>query len=151
MRFSITPHVYKWKRALGRRIGKPPYIVVHHSGSAPTTTVDDIHKWHLANGWSGFAYHAAIYPSGKIVRGRNIWAMGAHTLGHNDCLGIVFVGNWDKNYTMPKAQLEAGRWLIARWRKLYGVPKSRVKKHKDMSGNATACPGAHFPFTKVVT
>lgn len=150
MTFSITPHTYKWKRSMGRRIGKPPYIVEHHSGSSPSTTVEDIHQWHLDNGWSGFGYHAAIYPNGKIVRGRPIWAMGAHTFGHNECLGIVYMGNWESHYTMPKKQLEAGRWLTARWRKLYSIPKPRVKKHKDMSGNSTACPGRYFPFSKVV-
>lgn len=150
MTHSITPHTYKWRRALGRRIYKPPYISLHHSASSVSTTVDEIHKWHLDAGYSGFGYHAAIYPSGKIVRGRPIWAIGAHTFGHNECLGIVFIGNWENLRSMPKAQLESGQWLIARWRKLYSIPKIRVKPHKSFSGNSTACPGRHFPFSKLV-
>ena|SRR5450759_2588517 len=151
MTFSITPHKYQWAHPLVRRIGKPPYIVVHHSGSPPTTTVDDIHAWHLANGWAGIAYHAIIYPSGKIVRGRPVWAMGAHTYAHNECLGICFVGNWDSTYKMPLLQKLAGVWLVLRWRRIFSIPKAHVKKHKDMSLNHTSCPGANFPFSKVVT
>lgn len=150
-KFHIEQHVYKWAAALARRIGKPPGITVHNSGSdAKHTTVDDIHRWHLANGWAGFGYHAAIFPDGRIVRGRPIWAMGAHCLGHNDWLGVVFIGNWDVQKTMPDAQIAAGRWLIHRWREAFDIPKSKVKPHRSMPGNSTGCPGKNFPFSKVV-
>ena len=141
----ITPHSYKWAGSMGRRIGDPPYIVIHYSASDLDTTVDEIHEWHLAKGWRGFGYHAAIYPSGKIVRGRPWWAMGAHCIGHNECLGIVFI---TKKGKLTPEQIESGYWLVHRWRRIFEIPRSRVKRHRDMSGNNTACPGV-LPMVKV--
>lgn len=148
---KIHRHIYKWTGPLGRRIGKPPYIVVHYSVSGPETTPDDIHRWHLARGYRGIGYHAVILPSGRIVRGRPWWAMGAHCLGHNECLGVVFISKTGK---LTAEQIESGRWLIHRWRGKFGIPQghvmpaSRVKRHRNMSGNKTSCPGV-LPMAKV--
>ena len=143
---KILPHSYRWAGAFGRRIGRPPYIVVHITVSDPrTTTVDDIHSWHKQRGYLGIGYHATVYPDGKIVRGRPWWAMGAHCLGHNECLGVVFISMAGK---VTKKQIASGRWLIHRWRRKFGIPASRVKRHREMPGNKTACPGV-LPMDKV--
>jgi N-acetylmuramoyl-L-alanine amidase len=141
----IIPHIYKWAHSLGRRIGKPPYIIVHISASGPKTTVDDIDAWHKANDWAGIGYHAVVYPTGKIVRGRPVWAMGAHCLGHNECLGVCFISEAGK---ITQEQIDSGRWLIHRWRHRFDIPVGRVKRHRDMSGNSTSCPGV-LPMSKV--
>ena len=145
MRHQIISHVYRWAHGLSRRIGLPPYIVVHISVSGPNTTVSDIDSWHKQRGYSGIGYHAVIYPNGKIVRGRPWWAMGAHCLGHNECLGVCFISMAGK---ITSEQIAAGRWLIHRWRRKCHIPSTRVKRHRDMSGNSTSCPGV-LPMDKV--
>lgn len=144
---KIEPHEYKWAGKLSNRIGDPPYIVVHISASGSGTTADDIHAWHLARGFRGIGYHAVVYPNGRIVRGRPWRAMGGHTLYHNECLGVCFIS---KDGRLSSEQIEAGKWLIGRWRAVFGMARSRVKRHRDMSGNSTSCPGARFPWRKVV-
>jgi N-acetylmuramoyl-L-alanine amidase len=147
---EIHPHHYKWAHNLDKRVGAPPGIVIHNTGSPPDTTVDEIHQWHLANGWAGIGYHAVIYPTGEIIRGRPIWADGAHCLDHNNWLGIVFCGNWDIQKTMPTKQLDAGKWLVHRWENVFHISRQHVKRHKDMPNNSTDCPGTHFPFNQIV-
>jgi len=143
----IEPHTYAHvnRNAYGRRIGKPPYIVIHYSASDSDTTADEINAWHLGNGWNGIGYHAVVLPNGRIIRGRPVWAMGAHCVGHNECLGICFISSTGK---LTAKQLLSGAWLVLRWRKYGNVPRSRVKRHRDMSGNSTDCPGI-LPMAKI--
>ena len=35
-----------------KKLNKPSMIVIHHSAHS-SATVNDIHRWHLKNGWSG--------------------------------------------------------------------------------------------------
>ena len=148
MTFEILKHTYRWAYPLVKRPVKPQGIVIHNA-AATSCTADDIHRWHLANGWSGIAYHAFVTKEGRIIRGRPVWANGGHALGASYWLGICFEGNYDRE-TMPAKQLAAGRWLVKRWRSKFELPKSKVKKHRDMPGNATSCPGRLFPFSALI-
>jgi len=144
---KVTPHTYKWARPLYRRSGKP-LGVVWHNAAATTCTADAIHSWHLANGWSGIAYHFFVTKKGQVIRGRNEWALGGHTLGASSWLGVCFEGNYDREKAMPKAQLEAGKWLHKYIEKKYGrIPDRR---HRDMPQNSTSCPGKFFPYSAII-
>lgn len=144
---QIEAHNYKWAKPLQRRVGPPLGIVPHHA-AASHATPDEIHQWHLNNGWSGIGYHAHISKKGRITRGRPVWALGAHAMGATQWLGIVFEGNFEHE-KMGVAQRLAGAWLVARWRKKYGIKKSKVIGHGKMPGNSTACPGRNFPMAKI--
>ena len=52
---KIIEENYKWART-NWTIQKPDTIDIHHA-LCPTCTAQDVHKWHLANGWKGIAYH----------------------------------------------------------------------------------------------
>ena len=143
---KITPHKYSWARSLYRRNGKPEGVVWHNA-AATHCTPDAVHSWHLANGWSGVAYHFLVQKNGIIYQGRPEWALGGHTLGASAWLGVMFEGNYDREKKMPKKQLEAGKWLHAYIEKKYGrIPDRR---HKDMPSNSTSCPGRWFPFDAI--
>lgn len=146
---KITPHTYRWARPLVTRPYRPLGIVIHNA-AATTCTADAIHSWHLANGWSGIAYHAFVTKDGRIIRGRPVDKLGGHTLGASGWLGICFEGNYDREKTMPAKQAAAGAWLVKRWRKKFGITKAKVKRHRDMPQNSTSCPGKYFPFAKIV-
>jgi len=142
---NVIPEQYKWAHALVHRTGPPAKIVWHHA--AGTGSPQQIHATHVAIGDSGIAYHYYVRTDGKIYRGRPEWAMGAHCLGHNDWLGVCAEGNYHTTLLMPAKQLKALQWLhddIHRRRR--GIADIR---HRDAPGNATACPGNHYPYNKV--
>lgn len=146
---KVIEHKYAWRGALVRRVGPPQSIPLHHSASGQNATVVDIHSWHLKiPGYRGIGYNYVVYPNGSIHRGRPEWAYGGHTKNANNGIGICFIGNFDK-HAMPAAQLKAGRELVADIRRRHGrnLPAPR---HRDVPGNITACPGAHFPYAEIV-
>ena len=121
---------------------KPNKLVLHHA-EASKCTVQDIHSWHLSNGWSGIGYHYFIRKDGSVYRGRPDGAIGAHCQGSNtNTLGICFEGNYMKE-TIPAAQYNAGIDLIKYLIGKYGnLP---IYGHKELL--ATECPGSKFPLT----
>ena len=138
---------YKWAYTPTKRTVDPDQIVLHHAAAAKCS-VEDVHRWHLANGWAGIGYHFFVRKDGNVYRGRPIDAVGAHTYGENsDSIGICFEGNFEVE-TMPEAQKKAGAELVAYVKSLYRSIKE-VSKHKDH--NATACPGKNFPFSEIAS
>lgn len=118
------------------------YIVLHHA-EASQCTVDDIHAWHLANGWSGFGYHFFVHKDGTVYSGRPIDALGAHCSGFNDVsIGICAEGAY-MTESMPDVQRDAivalNKYII----NLY--PNIQIKKHKELV-ITTQCPGDNYPF-----
>lgn len=124
---------------------KTDTIVLHHA-AAKSCTVEDVHRWHLNNGWLGIGYHYFVSKLGGVYRGRPEDAMGAHSSGHNDhTIGICAEGDFEQE-TMPDVQkraiIELVRWIVSRY------PNIAIKKHKDL--NATLCPGKNYPFDEIV-
>ena len=119
---------------------KPNKLVLHHA-EASKCSVQDIHYWHLNNGWSGIGYHYFIRKDGSVYKGRPDGAIGSHCQGSNTgSLGICFEGNYMKE-TIPTAQYNAGIDLIKYLRGKYG--NLTIYGHKELL--ATECPGSKFP------
>jgi hypothetical protein len=143
---NIIPRTYKWARPLVDRNG-PPGGVVWHNAAASSCTADQIHSWHLSNGWSGIAYTFFVDKEGRVFRGRPEDKLGGHTLNFSTWLGVCTEGNFDKEYMGPKqlaACIQLRKYLDVKY------DRPRHKRHRDMMGNATSCPGQHFPFDKIV-
>jgi N-acetylmuramoyl-L-alanine amidase len=85
---------------------RPINKVILHCTATPEdrhTTVEDIRKWHKAQGWSDIGYHYVVYLDGTVHNGRPIDQIGAHTKGHNTgSIGVVYVGGVDKIALKPK-------------------------------------------------
>ena len=123
---------------------KTTRIILHHA-AAKTCSAEDIHRWHLGNGWSGAGYHFLVRKDGKVYRLRPEKAVGAHASGSNsDSLGICFEGDFTSE-KMSTTQKNAGKDLIAYPKKKYGI--SKVQKHSDVC--STDCPGKNFPFSEI--
>lgn len=119
-------------------------IILHHA-EATKCFAEDIHRWHLANGWSGAGYHFLVRKDGSIYRLRPEDKVGAHAGGSNsDSIGICFEGKYQEE-TMPEAQIKAGQELVAYLKQKYGI--SKVQKHSDVCN--TSCPGKNFPFDEI--
>lgn len=114
------------------------YIVVHHSATKADheATAEDIHRWHLARGWSGIGYNVVIERSGAVRIGRPVRTQGAHVKGHNhESVGLCMVGGLDDkgkvvdNFT-PEQYLSLESVLIL-LREIF--PEAEVVKHKDLA------------------
>lgn len=119
-------------------------IILHHA-AAKSCTAEQIHQWHLNNGWSGAGYHFLVRKDGKIYRLRPENKVGAHASGSNsDSLGVCFEGDF-MTETMGEVQRKAGAELVSYLKSKYGI--SKVQKHKDVC--STDCPGVNFPFNEI--
>ena len=120
---------WSWRTPLARR-SETTRIILHHAAAA-SCTAEDVHRWHLANGWSGIGYHYFVSKDGEITRGRPLWAVGAHAEGSNRVsVGICFEGNFQLEEEMPAAQRQAGRALVAALRERY--PAALVFKGRQV-------------------
>lgn len=134
---------YKWNGSLIKRT-KTEMIVLHHA-AAKSCTPQQVHQWHLQNGWSGMGYHFFISQEGQIFRGRPEDTVGSHAKGYNSkSIGVCFEGDFTVQ-NIPKAQLEAGKELVAYLKDKYKI--TNVKAHRDLM--ATSCPGSKFPFNEI--
>lgn len=121
-------------------------IILHHA-AAKSCTAEQIHQWHLNNGWSGAGYHFLVRKDGNIYRLRPENKIGAHASGSNsDSLGVCFEGDFMCE-TMGQTQRKAGAELVSYLKNKYGI--SKVQRHKDVC--ATDCPGINFPFNEIAT
>ena len=143
---NIVEEKYNWRGQLQKRC-RTDYIVIHNA-DAPMCSAQDVHRWHLGNGWAGIGYHFFVRKNGQIYRGRPLETVGAHTQGFNSVsVGICFEGKYhsvDKH--MPDAQFTAGRELLMYLRQIY--QQAAIKGHRDLM--ATDCPGRYFPYKKLV-
>lgn len=123
---------------------KTERIILHHA-DAKECSAEDIHRWHLANGWSGAGYHFLVRKDGSIYRLRPEDKVGAHAYGSNyNSIGICFEGNYMEE-EMSDVQKQAGKELVAYLKKKYNIKV--VQAHRDVC--ATSCPGDRFPFSEI--
>jgi N-acetylmuramoyl-L-alanine amidase len=116
-------------------------IIIHHSASPVSTTVEDIDRWHKARGWSGIGYHYVCLEDGTIAKGRNINRSGAHTKGFNkDSIGLCVTGNF-QDYHCPKPRFDKLMAFVGELIEKHDLSWDHVYYHKQF-GN-TACCG-HF-------
>lgn len=119
-------------------------IILHHA-AAINCSAEDIHRWHLNNGWAGAGYHFLVRKNGEIYRLRPEDNVGAHAYGSNyDSIGICFEGNY-MDEGMPEIQKNVGKEIVTQLKNKYNI--STVQGHRDV--NATSCPGINFPFNEI--
>ncbi|BAL82850.1 putative phage N-acetylmuramoyl-L-alanine amidase [Selenomonas ruminantium subsp. lactilytica TAM6421] len=120
-------------------------IVIHHTGSPDMdASAEQIHGWHLNNGWAGIGYHYVIRKNGTIERGRPEWAVGSHAYGENDhTIGVHLSGDF-LHVAPTDEQIEKCAMLIASLSAAYGIPIDRehVVGHGELM--ATDCPGVNL-------
>lgn len=119
-------------------------IILHHAACS-ICTVEDVHQWHLNNGWEGIGYHFFVRKNGSIYRGRPEDKIGAHAYGANyNSIGICAEGNYEFE-TMPQVQKNSLKELVSYIKSKYGI--SVVQRHSDVC--STACPGRNYPFNEI--
>lgn len=106
--------------------------------------MSDIRRWHKARGFKAEGYHYLICLDGKVEKGRDESAVGAHVSGYNShSVGICYVGGLAKDGKTPKdtrtdAQKESLMRLLIELTGRY--PKAEILGHRDFPKVAKACP-----------
>ena len=122
------------------------YIVIHHPEAA-VASVEEIHRWHLGNGWAGIGYNLYVRKDGTVYNGRGVEYVGAHAQGYNSVsVGVCCEGDYHAtDQAMPDAQyaalVEVVRWLQAQY------PDAVVAGHRELM--STSCPGQYFPLDQL--
>lgn len=131
------------------RMEKPSGIIVHHSLTKDGNVEDwaSIRRYHMEEkGWDDIGYHGGVERiQGKIFKltGRPVRYQGAHTVGHNNTLGICIVGNFDD--VPPDADIfKAGVDYVVQWMIMYPhLTLETVQPHHKYADKS--CPGKLFP------
>ena len=121
------------------------YLVVHCTATrlSQRVSVEDIDRWHKAQGWSGIGYHWYVDRDGHIFPGRSEREAGAHVKGYNHCsIGICYEGGLDEQGnsadTRTPAQKAALLFIIKDLKQSY--PNAIVLGHRDFPGVHKDCP-----------
>jgi len=126
------------------------YITVHHSGTTSgNAEIFDLD--HRRRHMGGLAYHFVIgngtgSDDGEIEVGWR-WRKQVKVNRPYD-LQICLVGNFNKMQVSDKQFLSLVK-LISVLRKDYNISLTNLRRHKDIKGKKTDCPGRNFPFTKL--
>ena len=145
---KIQKKEFEWARPLKPLdLSKVTGIALHHMAH-PTAGMDEIHQWHLARGWKGFAYNYWIDFKGNVYECRGLNAGGGLLDPLNDVIiSIGFQGDYDKTQEMPRKQLLAGCELIRYLRiKIPSISLAAGHKHWQ----ATSCLGKYFPLQEMI-
>jgi len=124
-----------------RKIDK---IIIHCSATKQGQhfTIDDIDRWHKAQGYARIGYHHVVYLDGTVHPGRDESLIGAHCLGHNaTSVGVCYIGGLDAagkpKDTRTAEQSVALRKLIGELKARY--PKATVHGHNEFAAKACPC------------
>ncbi|TEB06363.1 N-acetylmuramoyl-L-alanine amidase [Pelotomaculum propionicicum] len=126
-------------------------IVLHHAES-PRCTAQDVHRWHLDNGWAGIGYHYFVAKDGTVYRGRPRDVVGAHVENHNwHTIGICAEGNYHPSDRIPvdtQMPVVQKNSIVGLCHELLTVYSgAQILGHRDLL--ATACPGEYFPLVEI--
>ena len=136
-------------------MAKIEYLVVHHTATPLSTTVEELRRMHVdERGWKDIGYHwvvrvnkhsIAITEEGRPQDGDDHlepWEYGAHVRGSNSkSLGIAVVGNFSDYPMAPIIQKELLATLTKLCLHLSLSPEKAIRGHNEMPDTATECCG----------
>ncbi len=129
-------------------------IIVHCTATkeGQEVTVQDIDRWHRAQGWEQIGYHYLVCLDGKIAVGRPEWKTGAHCTGHNaQSIGVCYVGGLDRKGrpadTRTAAQTNSLIKLLRMLRQRY--PRAKIHGHRDFADKDCPCFDATFEYAQL--
>ena len=126
-------------------------ITVHHSGTKKGSA-KLFHRDHTRRRMGGLFYHFVIgngtnTPDGGLEVGFR-WQRQIKANRPND-IQICLVGDFNGQY-VSEAQFATLARLVKMLRDDYGVPIGAIRKHEDIKGKHTECPGRNFPLQRIL-
>lgn len=125
-----------------RALSSIQYLVLHHAAGPENQTPQEIARFHVeTRDYPGIAYHYIVDATGqvyKVQRATTItWCVHKQ---NTKSLCVCLIGNREVN-PISDAQYVAAVDLFRQLRQGYTVPLDHVRGHREMPGQATACPG----------
>jgi LysM repeat protein len=142
-----------------RRLVGPPRgssrwhtITVHHSATLQGSA-KAFHRDHSRRRMGGLFYHFVIgngsySDDGEIETGFR-WKRQIKSNRPYD-INICLVGDFNRQ-DVSEAQLGSLVNLVATLQRQYRIPTSHVRRHEDVKGKNTECPGRRFPFYRLLS
>lgn len=121
-------------------------LIIIHCTATPrgrAVSMDELRRWHRAQGWTDVGYHYLIGLDGTISEGRPLEQVGAHCRGYNaHSIGVCYVGGLSTDGRTPldtrtSEQRSSMTVLLRRLKQMF--PKARVCGHHDLNP-AKVCP-----------
>ncbi|BCS53302.1 peptidoglycan recognition family protein [Geobacter sp. SVR] len=134
---------------------KPKGIIIHHSLTKDGTVSDfeGIKRYHMEEkGWDDIGYHFLIENMNgtiNICTGRPINKTGAHTVGHNDCIGVCVVGNFDLAPPDEAHMNTLVQLTLALLGQFPYLTPDDIHRHSEYAPKS--CPGKLFPWDKFIS
>lgn len=142
------------RRLVGSRDTRSTWrtITVHHSGTLQGGAAS-FNRDHIRRRMGGLFYHFVIgngtqSGDGQIEVGFR-WKRHIKANRPFD-IQICVVGDFNRQQ-VSDAQFASLVALIQTLRADYGVRVENVRRHDDVPGKHTACPGSHFPFSRLIS
>lgn len=127
------------------------YITLHHSATLEGNA-EAFDRNHRNRRMGGLFYHFVIgngtgSGDGEIEVGWR-WIRQIEVERRRD-IQICLVGDFNRQELLP-AQFNSLVKLIKVLAQQYSIPASNIRKHKDLKGKITECPGENFPFYQIL-
>ena len=121
------------------------FIAIHHTAGSDNGKISDIARIHMKkNKWNSIGYHYFIDIDGTVTQLRDDREVAPHSYHYNyNSVAIVLNGNFS-NHPVGSAQYTALVLLVRKLMEKYNLDKDAVKRHCDLNGNSTECPGTYF-------
>jgi LysM repeat protein len=153
--FALGPLGYNEIRKLvGPRRPRSDWktITVHHSGTHQGNA-KLFHRDHTRRHMGGLFYHFVIgngtnSADGSLEVGFR-WQRQMAANRPRD-IQICLVGNFDEQF-VSDAQFNTLVELIRILQQDYGIGAENIRRHEDIKGKNTACPGRNFPFQRLIS
>ena len=126
-------------------------ITVHHSATRQGSA-RAFHRDHLRRKMGGLFYHFVIgngtqTSDGEVEVGWR-WKKQVKANRPYD-IQICLVGNFSETQ-LSEAQFATLVHLIGILQEQYGIPIQNIRRHQDVKGKNTECPGKFFPFHRLL-
>jgi len=127
------------------------YITLHHSATTEGNA-EAFDRNHRRRGMGGLFYHFVIGNGtgsldGEVEVGWR-WIRQVEVERKGD-IQICLVGDFSHQELSP-AQFTVLVKLIKVLTQEYSIPLNHIRKHEDLAGKITECPGREFPFYRVL-
>ena len=127
------------------------YITLHHSATTEGNA-EAFDRNHRRRGMGGLFYHFVIGNGtgsldGEVEVGWR-WIRQVEVERKGD-IQICLVGDFNQQNVSP-AQFTVLVKLIKVLTQEYSIPLNHIRKHEDLVGKITECPGREFPFYRVL-
>jgi len=127
-------------------------ITLHHSATSKGSA-KLFHRDHLRRGMGGLFYHFVIgngsYTRDGLIEKGWRWKKQIKANRPYD-IQICLVGNFSQT-EVSQAQLESVINLVRVLRSQYGISIQNIRRHDDIKGKNTECPGKFFPFHRILS